>query len=501
MANPFHESSPEAAAHPPDASGDITLMLRTGKGATLNLGTDSLLVLEDEPVTKRTSSCGLPLKRRARSPTKSIPYSDILWVSHMSTQVTITYAVHPTSSTARPILTSYQIDKTALDNVETWVARLLSLAYGKALLHKRIKVIINPFGGQGKAAKYYLRDIEPIFAGASCTISVEQTEYHGHGVEIAQALDVEAWDVVACCSGDGVPYEVFNGLAKKPNAAYALSKIAVVQLPCGSGNSMSLNLAGTDSPSLAALRVVKGVRTPLDLMSITQGDQRTLSFLSQSYGQIAESDLATEHLRWMGAERFTYGMVTRILRKATYPCDIAICTAIKDKEDIKSFYLEQTTQPIEKSWKRPAVGEDAPLPPLRFGTINDPIPESWETNPEDKMAMFIAGTMAYLAPDTKIFPASLPYDGHIDLVRMYSDVPRLQAFKCMGAVANDTWFQQKYVSYEKVVAYRLIPKNQEDGYISIDGERVPFQPFQVEIHQGLGTVLSCNGLIYEAKGP
>jgi sphingosine kinase len=129
--------------------------------------------------------------------------------------------------------------------------------------------------------------IAPILAAARCELDVQKTERNGHGIEIAQNLDIEAYDVVACCSGDGVPHEVWNGLGKRPDAALALHKIAIAQLPCGSGNAASLNFNGTDNPSLAALAVVKGLRTPLDLSSITQGTTRTLSFLSQSVGIVA----------------------------------------------------------------------------------------------------------------------------------------------------------------------------------------------------------------------
>lgn len=56
------------------------------------------------------------------------------------------------------------------------------------------------------------------------------------------------------------------------------------------------------------------------------------------------------------------------------------------------------------------------------------------------------------------------------------------------------------VSVRKATAYRLVPRDKE-GYISVDGEQVPFEAFQVEIHQGLGTVLSKSGQLYEANGP
>jgi hypothetical protein len=41
----------------------------------------------------------------------------------------------------------------------------------------------------------------------------------------------------------------------------------------------------------------------------------------------------------------------------------------------------------------------------------------------------------------------------------------------------------------------------DGGYISVDGEKVAFEPFQVEVHRALGTVLSRSGAVYEADGP
>ncbi len=117
---------------------------------------------------------------------------------------------------------------------------------------------------------------------AQCSIDMVRTRYRGEAVDIARQLDIDAFDIVASCSGDGLPHEVFNGLGKRSDATKALSKIAVVHIPCGSGNAMSCNLNGTDSASLATLAIIKGIPTPLDLISITQGETRTLSFISQS---------------------------------------------------------------------------------------------------------------------------------------------------------------------------------------------------------------------------
>ncbi len=430
--------------------------------------------------------------------TRAIPFFNVLWAELSKFDITIHYA-HPTSKDiVRLASVSYLVEKPEQSHATSWVSRLLDRAYGGSQRRKRIKVLINPFSGSGKAPKWYIRDIEPIFAAARCEVDVERTQFSGHGVDIAEKLDIDAYDVIASCSGDGLPHEVFNGLGRKEDAARALSKIAVVHLPCGSGNAMSWNLNGTGSPSMAALCTVKGIQTPLDLISITQGDKRYLSFLSQSVGIVAESDLGTEHLRWMGEVRFTYGFLIRLLRKTIYPCDLAVKLEVPTKTQIKEHYRRELANHAASSSRRDSHLE-AGLPPLKYGSINSPLPPDWTVVPCGKLGNFYAGNMAFMAASSNFFPASLPNDGCLDLVTVDGDINRSTAFNSLFAMEKGTFFDLPHVNYRKVSAYRIIQRERE-GYVSIDGERVPFEPFQAEVHRGLGTVLSRSGYVYEAKG-
>ena len=405
---------------------------------------------------------------------------------------------------------NYTVENLHRRHAAVWISKLMDRAYGKSQRRKRIKVLINPVGGQGKAQILYPREIEPILAAAECVLDVERTQYQGHAANISEKLHVSSYDVIAACSGDGLPYEIFNGLGRRPDATIALSNLAVVQLPCGSGNAMSLNLCGTDSPSMAALAIVKGIRTPLDLISITQADKRTLSFLSQSFGIIAEVDLDTDHLRWMGSARFTYGFLVRLLRKKVYPCEIAIKVEIASKPQIREHYRRAITnsKPHSSSTNNgPTPTSDSPyasniaLPELRYGTVNDPLPQDWTVIRFPTMGNFWAGNMAYMAPDTNIFQASLPSDGFLDLVTTDGSLSRSASLRSMLATSNNTFFEMPHVNYRKVLGYRLTPKGKTGrGTVSIDGERVPFEPWQAEVHHGLGTVLSRNGRYFEAKG-
>ncbi|KAK7707258.1 sphinganine kinase lcb4 [Botryosphaeria dothidea] len=503
--DPFDEHAdefarPTSALLSPSEAPDT---LAVGRLASLSLGEDTLVVLDEAFVDNDSKCCGLlPGKTKT---TRSIPLYNVLWADLAEFDISIHYARQVSPSVVRPAFINYTVDKDDRSKARVWIEKLLDRAYGASQRQKRIKVLVNPFGGQGGAQRMYTKEIEPIFAAARCVLDVEETQFSGHAVElVAENIEADDWDVIACCSGDGVPHEVFNGLGKRRDAARALQQIAVVQLPCGSGNGMSLNLNGTNSCSMAALAVVKGLRTPMDLVSITQGDRRTLSFLSQSVGIVAECDLATENLRWMGGQRFTYGFLVRIIGQTIYPCDVAVGVEIESKAAIKEAYAREAADPPQDGTKKRQsimVGEEAGLPPLRYGTVNDPLPESWTLTPYDKMGNFYCGNMAYMSADANFFQAALPSDGCLDMVNIDGDIPRTTSIKTLLAVEKGNFFDLPHVNYRKVTGYRIIPKNQEDGYISIDGERVPFEPFQAEVHKGLGTVLSKTGHLYEARGP
>lgn len=401
------------------------------------------------------------------------------------------------------------MDKVNKSYVDGWIARLLDRAYGDAQRQKRIKVLINPFGGVGRAQKWYGRDIEPILVAAKCITSVERTQFKGHAIEIAEKIDLDAFDVVASCSGDGLPHEVFNGLGRRPDARIALSKLAVAQFPCGSGNAMSHSLNGTKSNSIAALCLVKGIRTPMDLTSITQGDTRVLSFLSQSVGIIAEADLGTENIRWLGDARFTIGLIVRLFGKTVYPADIAIDVQIDSKDAIRDHFQQESESRKSMEERRrefnparlpaPSSG-DTGLPQLRFGTVNDPLPENWELRPYDKLGNFFCGNMPMVAAKTRFFPAALPHDGYADLVTIDGDIARMDSLKILFAVESGQYFNFPLVKYRKIRGYRIVPRNQKQGYISVDGESIPFAPYQAEVHHGLGTVLTRDGHLYDSHG-
>ncbi|KAK3352829.1 ATP-NAD kinase-like domain-containing protein [Lasiosphaeria hispida] len=505
--------------------GTVDDVLELLPAVTLTLAGDALII-SGQSVSKPSRTCGIA-SSASNGPPSSTPYYNILWadVTEDLRYLRVDFAeeARPHRLSVRSLKFAIPPRETPRSDIAPWVDRLMDRAYSGVARRKRAWVLVNPHAGPGGADKIWEAQVKPIFEAARMPLTVVRTTYSGEAVHLAKEINIDDFDIAVPCSGDGLPHEVFNGLAKRADARRALSKIAVCHIPCGSGNAMSCNLYGTHRPTLAALAIVKGKPTPLDLVSITQGDKRTVSFLSQALGMIADLDITTEHLRWMGASRFTYGFLILAFQKRTYPCDIAVKVDIEHKEHIKKHYRQQVVQsggerneagqasdrntnpePVPSPSLAPSAPESDDgmgLPPLKYGTVLDKLPEGWELVPHENLGNFYCGNMAYMAPDANFFSAALANDGLMDLITIDGDISPLKSIAMQMSVESGHFFDNPLVTYRKVSAYRIIPRDPNaSSYISIDGESIPWQPFQAEIHQGLGLTLSKKGA-FDAPGP
>ncbi|CAN8101790.1 unnamed protein product [Discula destructiva] len=544
------ESTPgHDAAHLPAAPS-----LETGSSYTLGLGGNVVLTIQDKHLlvqdgetstnkTKPKRTCvGLcpPGASRSTSKTQSIPLYNILWAELSQDQGTLTidYADNLTKTQLRVAQLSYSTTTTTTttpppsDTLTKWTETLLTRAYGPATRRKRAYVLVNPHAGPGRAQSQWTHDVQPLFAAARMPLTVHTTTRSGEAVALARELDIDAFDIIAPCGGDGGPHEIFRGLGQRPDAARALAKIAVAHVPCGSGNALACNSFGVPPRAgLAALAIVKGVATPMDLVSITQaGAPRSLSFLSQTLGVMAEADLGTEHLRWMGEHRFTYGTVKQILKKKEYPCDLWVKMEIDTKKGVRAHYrrerekaaalageadkLTMSSTTASRAGRGSTAGSEASssgegLPPLKWGSMGDKLPEEWIKLDADRMGTFFAGTMAWMAPDVNFFNAALFSDGMLDIYLVDGAVPAAKVPGLLLSCQNNSFFDHPLVKYYKVSAFRIVPKyggcgegegDDKTGFISIDGEKAPFEPFQAEVHRGLGNIITKRGVV-EAPGP
>ncbi|ORY92827.1 ATP-NAD kinase-like domain-containing protein [Leucosporidium creatinivorum] len=371
--------------------------------------------------------------------------------------------------------------------------------------HRRLLVFINPHGGQGKAQQIW-ENVAPIFKAARCPVHLQHTgpaESPNNATTLASEIDLGAWDALVPISGDGIINELLNGLASRPDALKAL-RMPIAPLPGGSGNALSVNLLGpegVDDLALAVLGVIKGSPIPLDLCSVTHGDRRMFSFLSQAFGLAADLDIGTEWIRWMGDTRFTLGYLWGVFTRKSYSVEIILNVKESSKSAMASAYnAHQASSPV---YEPPAVPSDLSMPtPSLSMPLEDDIPLHTELKADlgpgwhrmrVPIQILYGGKLPWVSRGSQQFPLATGRDGLIDLVVV---PPRgvQESIKGLEGAERGAFLSSPSCYYYKVASYICRPiGSAAKGYISIDGESIPNEEFHVECHPGLARVMSLHG--------
>lgn len=436
----------------------------------------------------------------------AIPFKDILWCEHQTESIyEVSYVTFKPTKVHNIIL---DIQESAAQMVfktsQGLVDLILSKAYKNSIIKPSILILLNPHGGKGKAKHIFHKEIAPVLEASAAKITVIETKYSKHAMEIAEDLDIEKYDIIACCSGDGIPHEVINGLYHRPDKGVsAFNKLAITQLPAGSGNALTLSTHGTADAATATFNMLKSVKTKMDLMALTQldknGDEKiSLSFLSQCYGTIADCDIGTEHLRWMGPIRFDLGVLQKTVFRAKYPCSLYVKYLTTTKEELLSHFNDH----VKDSTLSNQVTERSL--DLKYPDITSEPPLDWilvDSDLTDNLSIFYVGKMPMVSADTQFFPAALPNDGSMDMILTDSRTSIMKTAAALLSVDKGTHVDDSAVRHHKVAAYRLVPKLPEGSnhYISIDGESFPFKAFQVEVLPSILTTLTPNGNYVETS--
>lgn len=192
---------------------------------------------------------------------------------------------------------------------------------------RRLMLLLNPCGGRGNALQQCHTHILPIITEADISYNLVQTERQNHARELVQSINLDEWDGIVVISGDGLLFEVINGLMERPDWEDAI-KMPIGILPCGSGNALAgaVNYnAGFDQAMGSELLLncilllCRGTVMPMDLVSVTTcSGARLFSFLSIAWGFISDVDIESEKYRHMGSARFTVGTMVRVASLRTY---------------------------------------------------------------------------------------------------------------------------------------------------------------------------------------
>ncbi|XP_045602902.2 sphingosine kinase 1 [Procambarus clarkii] len=260
--------------------------------------------------------------------------------SHLAFFTVYAYPLNDTGKRRRLAL-SFEVDKedTFEQNLEvanTWRSAVHKAirSYGTANPQidksKRLLLLINPNSGPGKAYQMYKKQVAAVFGEAEVAHDVIVTERANHAMELVKTLDLAKYSGFVIMSGDGLLFEVYNGLLGRSDWKQAI-QFPIGIIPGGSGNGLARSLAHwlnepyMGNPVLvSALNIVHGHLSPLDLAIIqTAEGTKMLSFLSIGFGLISDIDIESERLRRIGEARFFVWSLARIANLRKYNATIS----------------------------------------------------------------------------------------------------------------------------------------------------------------------------------
>ncbi len=102
----------------------------------------------------------------------------------------------------------------------------------------RLKIIVNPVAGQGRARQATMT-IKRLLYKTQIEFDLEETKREGEAMSMAAMAEEEGFDTVAVVGGDGTVVEVLQGLAG--------SHLALMILPMGTSNAFAASLGLSDN--------------------------------------------------------------------------------------------------------------------------------------------------------------------------------------------------------------------------------------------------------------
>ncbi|XP_078148932.1 sphingosine kinase 2-like isoform X2 [Carex rostrata] len=207
------------------------------------------------------------------------------------------------------------------EEMATLWGRLISDCMNSLGRPQELFIIVNPFGGKKRGPKIFENEVKPLLEAAGINFKMQETRYRLHAREIAYSLDFTNYDGIVTVSGDGVLAEVVNGLLKREDWERAI-KMPLGIIPGGTGNGMVKSLlhpvGDHYSASNATFAIIRGHKCSLDVASIVQGEKMLFSVLLLTWGLVADIDIESEKLRWMGNTRIEIYSLLRIFGLRRY---------------------------------------------------------------------------------------------------------------------------------------------------------------------------------------
>ena len=350
-------------------------------------------------------------------------------------------------------------------------------------------VLVNPFSGRGKAPSVWRR-LHALLEPTGIKFEVIETKHAGHAREMMRTIALDAYAGICTVSGDGLIYEVVNGLMERDDGREAVKQIAIAPAPGGTGNALwksILHKAGEPFDLIGtAFVIAKGRPAPVDMWEhvrpATGSDAEQhlgWSVLSLAWGIVSDVDIESEVLRFVGDLRLTLYSLWRIAFLRKYSARLTYLDAVsgewKSIDANKWVHVWCSVEHYPRIRPRP----------LRL-TACAAVPRSW-------LGLW-ACNVPWMSKSDCPAPEAELNNGTLDVFALIgaSRLKTIGIFLSLSDGSHMASVNDDSVRMLKVKALRLEPSRRTPtapGLVVLDGEVVPFGPIEARAHPGALRVL------------
>lgn len=415
-------------------------------------------------------------------------------------------------------------------------------------------IVINPNSGPGKAHRIYKKQVACILGEAEVPHEVLITKAANHALNLVRSMDLDQYAGLVIVSGDGLLYEIYNGLLSRPDWNKAI-EYPVGVIPGGSGNGLARSLAHyLGEPYLAnpvlvsTLNLAYGYTSPMDLVLVHTPDAQRLSFLSIGLGLLSDIDIESERLRSIGESRFALWAIARIANLRRYRAKLSFRrlhkALVNNNHKRHTIQRSHTVEEEPNTESRGEVGqlsrshsvaqveEDefdmnaslVKVDPVKAGEnsedefllngkpeyekqsdefskditaqlqggchmpkLGESLPNDWETV-EDDFIIIYAVYQSHIGTDVFLAPNAALNDGIIWLLMVRGDATKSSITKFLLGM-DGSHINIPGVEMIPVEAFRVEPSG-KSGYLTVDGEVIPWGPLQAQILPSKGRIIT-----------
>jgi sphingosine kinase len=327
---------------------------------------------------------------------------------------------------------------------------------------RRLLVVVNPKSGTQEGLSICDTIVVPVLEQAGIEHDIFNTTHERHAEERMKhgqedkIIDISQYDGVIAIGGDGIVHEILQGLSCRSDFKEICCKLKLGVIGAGTGNGLAKSLAHSSEQVCAPLDsiflAVKGNSSWMDLARYTTQSAEHLSFLTFSWSIIADIDMESECISYIGSLRFDLWAVWRVIALRKYRARFS--------------YLPATIQNIK------AAITDMPA-------LNDPVPQNWVSS-EDDFYLFWASQVTHAAENVHHAPPCKLHDGVFHIVIVRKHVSRYRMAMILLALETGAHVSLDGLEIVECVAYRLEPIT-PGSFNDLDGEVIESGPIQGQV--------------------